>query len=153
MRKRQNIDSEFYIPVCNEKNCKGVLAIDFDLNNFTINYHCEKNKNHKGKKIFFETFERYHLKKRKVKKCSKCLSNLENEYKYKCAECKKIYCPDCYIYDEHIKNNIKNLKKKSTKCQTHNCMKNNYCFDCRENVCSFCIKNNECESHKTKKIH
>lgn len=153
MKKRQNLDFEFYIPSCNEKNCNGILSIDFDLNDFRINYQCSKNKNHKGEKIFFQTFERYHLKKKKIKKCYRCLSNLQNEYKYKCNYCKNIYCPDCYIYDKHISNNIeRNLIKKSKKCQIHKCTKNNYCFDCCKNVCSFCIKDNACEGHKIRNI-
>ena len=152
MIKKQNIESEFYIPLCSEKNCKGNLAINFDFNNFTINYQCGENKAHKGEKVYFQTFDKFFMKKRKIRNCSRCSTNLENENKYRCNLCKSVYCPDCYLYDEHIQKNMRNLKKLSKKCQRHNCMKNNYCFDCGKNICSFCIKNNACESHKIKNI-
>ena len=81
MIKKQNIESEFYIPLCSEKNCKGNLAINFDFNNFTINYQCGENKAHKGEKVYFQTFDKFFMKKRKIRNCSRCSTNLENENK------------------------------------------------------------------------
>lgn len=60
---KENEDSFFYIPVCKEKNCNGLLELEFDFQNFVVNYQCGKNINHNGKNIYFETFNKFYLRK------------------------------------------------------------------------------------------
>ena len=101
----------FYYPSCRTKNCNGILK--FNINkNFSLDYKCEKNEDHKDEKIYFKTFERFYLKKKEIDKCSKCFSILESDYIYKCKKCDKNYCPTCFTNDEHIKKNNSELIKK-----------------------------------------
>lgn len=72
---------------------------------------------------------------------------LENEIKYECEQCEKLYCYKCFIKHEQIKANKNNAKKKSKKCEIHNCINDNYCFDCLKNICYFCKENNHCKEH------
>ena len=125
--------------------------------NLSINYECSKNRNHYGNNIYYKTFERYYLKEsiEKVYKCSTCLSIIISKELYKCKECNKIFCKECYCSEEHINkdntNIIKihqnpkktNLNKKCTKCE------NNifYCFDCIQNICIYCSDYHK--KHKT----
>ena len=147
---KSNKKEFIYIPVCN--NCDEILEIKFNLNNFTIEYECSKNPNHKQSNIFFETFDNYYLKKKIFAQCSKCALYLDNDLEYVCKECKYIYCTDCFISDLHIKNNLDNLTIKSNKCKRHKeAMKNYYCTDCHENKCNFCI-NEVCKDHKVENI-
>ena len=132
------LNPEFYIPLCKERYCNGILKIDIDLENFTINYECDNNKNHKGKNILFETFNKLYIKKRIINKCYKCSKILENERTYKCCQCHNIYCYDCIYCDRHIKNNMKNLIIKYGLCKSHYCKKIYYCLDCQKKLCFFC---------------
>ena len=101
--------SKFYYPCCNEKDCDGILKIEINKKNFSINCICQKNSEHQKKNIYFKTFERFYLKEIKVKRCSKCGLNLENDLRYECKRCMKIYCGFCFVFDEHIKENNKEL--------------------------------------------
>ena len=148
---KRNTQKDFiYIPVC--RFCDSILEVNFDLNNFTIKYECSKKINHKQDKIFFETFDKYYLKKKFINECSKCDLNLENDWEYECKECKNIYCPNCFLSDIHIKTNLDNLKINSKKCLKHRDeIKYFYCTDCRENNCGLCINEN-CENHDVENI-
>ena len=152
MNKEPNLNSEFYIPVCNIDDCNGILKLDFDLNNFTVNYKCEKNEEHIGENISIENFKKSNIKKERINKCSQCSLNLENEWEYKCNTCDKLYCPMCLFDDEHIKFNSNLISKKFNKCQLHNYTKNNYCINCCEYICDLCKKNETCKDHDVKNI-
>ena len=135
---------KFYYPKCKINNCDGILRFKIN-NNFTIDYQCDKNQEHKGN---IKTFERFFLKEEKIKKCSKCNTFLENNYKLKCKICNKIYCCSCFKDDEHIKVNINDLKINSQKCQTHNIKLFLYCINCKKNLCQSCLNNNSNNPHK-----
>ena len=82
MSEQQNLLTKFYYPQCKEIGCNGLLNIKFgDI--FSLDYHCEKNKKHFGKKIFFKTFERFYLEEKEVEKCSNYFSILDSDVFYK----------------------------------------------------------------------
>ncbi len=97
-------DPVFYYPCCKDKRCDGILKIKIN-DNYSVDFECDKNENHKKKNLFFKTFERFYLKEKKAEKCSICNSNLENSHRYNCGQCKKLFCGSCFVLDEHIKNN------------------------------------------------
>ena len=140
MEKEDNIISKFYYPYCREQRCNGILNIKFDDNNFSVTYECDKNKNHKGKKIFFKTFERFYLKEKEIETCSSCLSILDYDIFYLCKKCYKIYCTLCFVKDEHIKKDFNNLEIKTKKCTLHKRELNQYCIECKKNYCIYCLK-------------
>ena len=147
---KENEESIFYIPICKKKNCNGILELEFDLQNFVVNYQCEKDINHNRKSIYFETFNKYYLEKQNIDKCTICLHNLE--IKYECKQCEKLYCHTCFLKDEHIKENKNNAKIKSEHCEIHNSVNNIYCFNCLKNICDFCKENNYCKEHDIIKL-
>ena len=131
----------FYYPYCKEKGCNGILIIKIN-NDFSIDYICDKNENHKGKKLYFKTFERFFLKEKLIDKCSTCNIRLENHDLYKCKQCGKIYCSSCFLNDKDIKNNINNLVIKNKKCPSHKIKITHYCIECKNYKCIYCIKDN-----------
>ena len=140
-------NKKFYIPICREQGCEGHLKISIDEEKFIINGICQKNKKHIFNDICFETFEKFCLKKNIIQNCFKCSKKLENKYKFVCNTCKNIYCPDCFMSDIHIKNDIRNLKFITNRC--NNCENEliNYCIECGEKICFICSK--KChEKHK-----
>ena len=144
MKKEENLLSKCYYPCCSR--CKGILKIFFN-DNFTINYECENDENHKKENIYFETLERFYIKEKVFECCKKCNKNLESDNKYICEECKNIYCNICFLSDEHIKNDIKKLNIKTNKCKLHQSVLNYYCIDCKKNICIGCLKINDNGSH------
>ena len=151
MSQNPNSITHFYYPYCREKGCEGILNIKF-RDDFSIDYECDKNKNHKVKLIFFKTFERFYLKKKEIKKCINCFSILEYDTFYKCKICDKLYCSICFTKDEHIKKDIKKLEIVTKKCLIHKRELNQYCEDCNKNLCVYCLKNNENNNHKESHI-
>ena len=151
MKKEKNLITRFYYPYCREKGCCGILKIKFG-DNFNIDYECDKNKEHKGKEIFFKTFERFYLKEKEIEKCINCFSVLDYDVFYKCKQCDKLYCTMCFIKDEHIKKDINNLEIITKKCSIHKRELNQYCIDCKKNFCVYCLKNDDTivseDSHK-----
>ena len=139
--EQTNSDNKIFYPICKEKGCDGLLKIKINENNFTIDYTCEKNKNHKGNGIYFETFEKFYLKKKSKEICFKCKLNIENNTIYKCKKCKEIFCIDCFIYDEHIKKEISNLIISKNKCNLHQRELNSYCTECGKKICVYCLNN------------
>ena len=127
---------------------KLILKSNINTQNFSVDYMCDKNKNHKGEKIFYKTFERFYLKEKIIDVCNKCGEIIENENIYKCEICYKIYCCSCFIFDEHIKKNIQNIKYINKKCHLHKKELMYYCIKCKKNLCIFCIKNNINENNK-----
>ena len=143
--EEENLLSKFYYPYCNI--CKGVLKIYFN-DNFTIDYECENYENHKKENIYFETFERFYLKEKAFDYCKKCNKNLESDSRYICEECKNSYCSLCFIYDEHIKKDIKKLNIKTNKCKHHQSDLIYYCKECKKYLCIDCLKMNENGNHE-----
>ena len=146
-----NSSAKFYYPSCKSNDCDGVLKITINNNDFSLDYECEKNKNHKGKNIYFKTFERFYLKEICTDKCQKCNSHLENYIKYKCKICEKFYCLSCFVFDEHINKNINNLIIISTKCPIHKGNFAHFCVNCKEYLCNFCLKDSS-NIHKRDEI-
>ena len=139
----------FYIPLCGENNCNGLLRIKKINENFSLNFECEKSSQHNRKNIIFKAFERFYLKEKKIEKCKKCDSN---NISCKCKICKNIYCSSCSINDKHIKENSENsINMDSQKCLTHNSGKNHYCLDCKEYLCETCVEN-EHEEHNVENL-
>ena len=122
MLTQKNEPEKFYYPRCKERNCYGVLLIKKINDDFSLNFECEKNKEHKGKNIYFKTFVRYYLEEKNISQCTKCtLSQAEG----KCKICKNNYCSSCSVKDEHIKQDTKNFLMDSQKNKL-----NKYCIDC-----------------------
>ena len=143
--KGDNLLSKFYYPHCNR--CKGVLKIYFN-DDFTIDYECENDENHKKENLYFETFERFYLKEKVFDYCKKCDKNIGSDSRYICEECKNIYCSLCFIYDEHIKKDIKKLNIKTNKCKLHQSDLIYYCKECKKYLCITCLKFNENVHHE-----
>ena len=145
---------KFYYPYCKENKCKGVLKIKIN-NNFSVDYECDQNENHKGNNIFFKTFERFYLKEQSIDECSNssCEHRLDTNNIYKCKKCDNIYCSNCFILDQHIKKDINNLIMQIQKCPLHNMELTQFCTDCKQYLCIYCIKDNdELISHKEHSI-
>ena len=148
MSEDKNKSSIIYYPFC--KECNGFLNITIQPLNFSIEYECENNKNHKKSNIYFKNFERFYLKEKELIKCFKCHINLENSQFYNCEKCKNIYCGKCLLEDikepshKHILN-----EKYHNRCLIHNNDFTEYCFDCKTNICIFCIKNGKHNNHNT----
>ena len=150
MEDKANI-CQFYYPCCRESGCKGILKIKIN-EDFSIDYECDKNKNHKKRRIFFKTFERFYLKKKVICKCSKCYTILEDKNIYKCKQCKEIYCSSCFIFHEHFKIDFNNLSIINNKCPLHKNELTKYCVECDKNLCIYCIKDEENNIHKHHEI-
>ena len=147
-------ENKFYYPFCRNPGCDGVLKIKINRNNFSLDYECDKNKEHNGKNIYFKTFERFYLKEMIKDKCKRCNSFLENTIKYKCKSCENYYCSSCFIFHKHIKQNINNIKIISTKCNNHNANIMHYCIKCKKYLCNYCLKNkNTHQEHITKNLY
>ena len=141
MSENQIIANKFYFPSC--QKCDGLLKITISPLNFSIDYECEKNENHKKSDIFFKTFERFYLKEKEIYECSNCRLCLDNSEFYKCETCKLVYCGKCIIEDIKT-NNHKDIifETNIQKCNKHNWNYNSYCFNCKKNICIYCTKGN-----------
>ena len=145
---------KYFCPHCRNPECDGVLKIKINKEEFSIDYECDKNKEHKGQNIFFKTFERFYLKEMNKDRCKRCNAIIENNLKYKCKVCDTNFCSSCFIYHKHIKKNIDNILIISTKCGIH---KNNYlyyCINCKKYLCNYCLKNKKThKKHKVKNLY
>ena len=139
--------TKFYYPQCREIGCNGLLKIKLG-DNFTLEYECDKNQKHFGKKIFFKTFEIFYLREKKIEQCSNCDSILDGDAFYKCKKCKKYFCMICFLKDEHIKKDINSIETETKKCNLHKKELNQYCVDCQKNICAWCLKSSH-QYHKT----
>ena len=139
-KEEKKIFSQFYYPFCRVDTCDGVLKIRINKNNFSLDYECDKNKEHKGTNIYYKTFERFYLKQINPNKCKKCGSLLENYIKYECKSCQKYFCPSCFLSHKHFKQNINNILIKSLKCNIHNANNMHYCITCKKYLCNYCLK-------------
>ena len=135
-------DDKCFFPICKESGCGGILGLKISEKEFDINYKCEKNSKHKAN-LYYKTFERFYLKTKSFQKCSKCSIILGNNSEYKCSQCKKFYCVNCYINDEHIKNDQSNLITSFKICKIHQKKLTDYCVNCEKEICVFCLKKNE----------
>ena len=154
MEKNENIENKFYCPVCRIPECGGILKFKINKNNFSLNYECDKNKDHNGQNIYFKTFERFYLKEMNKDICKKCNCILENNSKYKCKLCSQIFCSSCFTLHNHIKKNINNILMISSKCEIHNNIIMYYCLDCKKYLCISCIKNSNLHiEHKIKNMY
>ena len=155
--KLEDERNKYYVPICKETDCGGYLHFYFHYKykNFFINGHCEKNKNHKFENLYYETFEKFYLKEKFIQKCSNCSQSLENNDKYKCNECDKLYCSSCFLSDLHIQKDWKKLEIITNKCLKHKKELTYYCLDCKQKICPFCFKKfnvKETNPHKNHKI-
>lgn len=150
MSKEKSEINNYYYPCCKVNACNGFLKIKYG-DNFTIDCECEKNISHNREHIYFKTFERFYLKKEKIKKCSKCLTNLDN-ISYNCKICYNYYCFSCAVHDEHIKKDINNLKSNSKICLLHNSNFTLFCKNCNQYFCFYCEINKDIISSKNHKF-
>ena len=151
--EKYSTDNKYYIPTCRNKECDGHLKISIDEEKFIINGICQKNKKHIFNNLYFETFDRFYLKENIIQKCFKCNKNIETKNKYECKKCEKIYCLECFIFDEHINENLKNLKIITNRCQNDENILTFYCLNCKEKICSICFKKNKEKSpHHNHKV-
>jgi len=139
----ENSEEKYYIPICKELGCDGILNIKINEKDFTVDFECHKNKNHNKQKLFFKTFERFYLKEKMFLVCSLCGINLENDIVYNCKTCESKYCSNCFTFDIHISKSIKNLYQISKRCKKHNRELDSYCIECDKKLCVYCIKNND----------
>ena len=139
--------SKYYYPCCSENGCNGILNIKINDDNFSVNYSCHDNDEHKKENIFYKTFERFYIKEINILKCSKCDINLEKDLRYECKICKKIYCGFCFILDEHIKDNNRELLLINNKCTLHKKDLTLYCTKCHKHLCIFCVEDSKGHDH------
>ena len=137
----------FYYPCCSEIGCDGIQSVAFDENNYSLNCECEKNNLHNKKNIYYKTFEKFYIKELKTPQCSKCGLYLENDLRYKCKKCEKIYCNLCLVLDEHIRDNNKNILLIDNKCSVHKKDLTLYCKDCHKHLCMYCVDDSEDNIH------
>ena len=150
----ENNENKFYCPVCRIPECGGILKFNINKSNFSLNYKCDKNKEHNGQNIYFKTFERFYLKEMNKDICKRCNIFLENNLKYKCKSCSQLFCSSCFTYHSHIKKNINNILIISSKCEIHNNSIMHYCLHCKKYLCNSCIKNsNHHFKHKIKNLY
>ena len=149
MENNENNENKFYCPVCRIPECGGILQFKINKNNFSLNYECDKNKDHCGQNIYFKTFERFYLKEMNKDICKRCNSILKNNLKYKCKLCEHFFCTSCFTFHKHFMKNIDNILIISTNCEIHNNNIMYYCLECKKYICNFCIKNSNIhEEHK-----
>ena len=150
--QNNNNFNKVIFPSC--QKCDGLLNFEIQPLNFSINYKCEKDEQHKKDDIYYKVFERFYLKEKELRKCYKCQINLENSEYFHCALCKNIYCSKCYIEDIQ-KNGHTNLitDKNNNRCLIHNCEFTIYCFTCRKSECIFCAKNDGHKDHLIKSFY
>ena len=154
MKNNNIMELNYYYPYCKQICCDGVLQIKIN-DDFTVDYECDKNKNHKGERIFFKVFERFYLKEKSIDKCSNsnCKYILDTNNIFKCKKCDNIYCSNCFLLDKHIRNDINNLILQSQKCQIHNIEFTQFCINCNKYLCIFCAKDIDKKiSHKNHSI-
>jgi len=61
----------------------------------------------------------------------------------------KVFCVNCFQEEfENIKANNGDLNIQSNKCKVHDSNMNYYCFDCKTNICIYCIKEDEMQLHQ-----
>lgn len=137
------MSEKIYYPYCRE--CNSLLSFEIEPLNFSIKYICENNESHNKRDIYFKTFERFYLKERGIIKCVKCNINLESSEYYNCEECKSIYCNKCYLEDIQKNGHYNSFKAaiNNNRCLTHKNDFTKYCLTCHENICFFCIKNED----------
>ena len=134
------MSSKVFYPIC--KECNNISNFELEPLNFSIKYICESDKNHSKKDIYFKTFERFYLREKEIIKCLKCNANLENSEYYICEACKNIYCNKCLIEDITINEHNNSIKALSNnRCLIHKSDYTKYCCTCNENICYFCVKN------------
>ena len=153
METKANAKGEeiYYVPICREYGCNGNLIISINEYLFQVNCFCEKNHNHKYK-LYFDTFDKFYLKEKIIKRCSYCFNKIVNKIFYKCDQCHQLYCSNCFIYDKHIKENLNNLKIIKTVCPKDDHEFTEYCIDCGKKLCAYCLKLNIDKEHKGHKI-
>ena len=154
INERQS-NQKFYYPSCQNNNCDGVANIEINKNDFSLNYECEKDKEHSRKNIYFKTFERFYLKESDIDKCIKCNHPIENFIRYKCKICDNYFCFNCVFLDEHIRNCNKYLIINSFRCSIHNANYFYFCKKCNTYLCNYCHKDelNEHYNHYKKNIY
>ena len=152
-KEKNQIDNIYYIPICRNKGCDGHLSISIDEEQFLISGKCQKNKEHIFNDLFFETFDRFYLKKFVIQNCFKCHKNLDFKDNYETEDFKNIYCSDCFYSDINNKNLKKKFKLLTNKCKNDENLLVNYCLDCGEKICLFCLKKDiENNPHKNHKV-
>ena len=139
-----NYDEIFY-PAC--QKCDSILDIKINPENFTIDFECENDSSHNRSNIFFKTFERFYLKKKEALKCNKCSSSGNDAY-FHCDDCKLLYCKKCLSEDIKINDHTNFEQFDENKCPIHKINFIEYCFDCRKNLCIYCIKIEKHENHQ-----
>ena len=108
-----------------------------------MNSKCKKNSKHNFNNIYFETFDKYFLKEKELNTCQKCANVIENKNKYKCKKCSKFFCSSCFIAHKHIQKDLNNLELITSHCPKDQEELNNFCINCGEKICLYCIKNNK----------
>ena len=84
----------FYYPICKIKGCDGVLNFKRNVNNFSIQYICEKNCLHNNENIKYNDFMEY-LKVQNFENHSKKCTNHDKSISNFCNDCKKYICDIC----------------------------------------------------------
>jgi hypothetical protein len=146
----ENREDKYYLPICREIQCGGLLDIKIKEDESLISAVCRRNKQHRYDKLYLKTFENFYMNEISLKKCTKCSKILEDDNIYKCIICDKLYCVSCIINDEHFKENNNNIKLIS-KCLKHDKKLVN-CFDCLQKICLKCEDDKKDNKHSNHKI-
>ena len=106
---KENNNLYYTYPCCQVNNCNSFIYFRINPYNFTIDYQCDKNPIHNGKDISYNEFMKF-FKKMKFNTCQcfNCQSNILNDEIYNCNICKRVYCSECFMIDNHLKEYIPN---------------------------------------------
>ena len=77
--------------------------------------------------------------------CEICNRSDKCNYFFRCLSCETNICFKCQLYHDKT-HNIINYNKLDYICEIHNMDYNNYCINCKKNICQLCI--NEHKNHK-----
>ena len=87
---------KFYYPICNVKDCGGILYLKQNSNDITINYECENNYLHKGVNIKYTDFLNHYIKEQNYLNSSIKCNKHDNILSSFCNYCKKYLCDICF---------------------------------------------------------
>ena len=128
------ISEEIICPICKE-NCS-ISFKDYKINL----YNCKNG--HNLNNILFQDFNNTQKIEQTKIICEFCKivnknDSIYNDQFYKCIECNKNICLECFSY-HNIEHNIIEYNLKNYICLEHNAYFNSFCRNCKQNLCIKC---------------
>ena len=159
-QKNEKKDEIKYIFRCLESKCNLNPSIFINSQKNTVKLECEPQNEENNEEIDIAKYLKKCCGIFKIIFCSYCdnryilYSNNDeknnNDFNY-CKKCNDYFCQDCLnqhkeLYKDHFTINVNNL---NILCANHGLNFVSYCVDCKQNLCSNCIKE---EMHKKHNI-